>query len=182
MSSSEQVFDYESVTPRRSSRRVDEAAHADDEGFGPAGANADNVTGGGASDDSAGDRPVKQQNPFALRRGHTLTYFALFVFTVFLYVRPYEFIPVLEPLSQFAFPLGICTLVIFLPSQLALEGSLTARPREVVLVGLLAAAGLLSIPLAVNPGEAWASFTDVFVKAVVMFVVLVNVVRTERRL
>lgn len=117
-----------------------------------------------------------------LRRGHGLTYFWLFLFTVFLYVRPYEFIPFLEPLSQFAFPLGVITLAIFIPSQLTLEGTLTARPREVNLALLLCLCGLLSIPLAVSPGEALETFGSVFIKAVVMFVVLVNVVRTEKRL
>ena len=74
------------------------------------------------------------------------------------------------------------TLIIFIPSQLSLEKNLTARPREVSLVLLLALTALLSIPLAIRPGEAWESFNDVFLKAVLIFIVMVNVVRTERRL
>jgi hypothetical protein len=43
--------------------------------------------------------------------------------------------------------------------------------------------GLLSIPLAKgSPGEAWATFTDIFIRAVLIFIVIVNAVRTERRL
>jgi O-antigen ligase len=60
------------------------------------------------------------------------------------------------------------------------EGTLTVRPREVNLVLLLLLAGLLSVPLALEPAEAWAAFTD-FAKVVTMFIVMVNVVRSEGR-
>jgi O-antigen ligase len=77
---------------------------------------------------------------------------------------------------------AILTLIIFFPSQLALEGNLTERPREVNLVLLFCLTALLSIPFAINPPEAWATFNDTFIKAVLIFIVIVNVVRTERRL
>jgi O-antigen ligase len=38
------------------------------------------------------------------------------------------------------------------------------------------------MPLALNPAEAWETFNKEFIKAIVMFIVIVNVVRTERRL
>jgi putative inorganic carbon (hco3(-)) transporter len=41
---------------------------------------------------------------------------------------------------------------------------------------------LISMPLALNPAEAWETFNKEFIKAVLMFIVIVNVVRTERRL
>ncbi|HVF50393.1 MAG TPA: O-antigen ligase family protein [Pyrinomonadaceae bacterium] len=202
MPSNQQVFDYESVTPpsQRSGGRRRGATHEDDldaasvtgvntrarapEGgaTGFEGAEANQFAAAPVEIPPTGSKSSDKKSPFHLRRGHVLTYVGLFIFTVFLYIRPYEFIPVLEPLSQFAFPIGLCTLLVFFPSQFALEGTFTARPREVNLVLLLALLGLLSIPLAVNPAEAWASFTDVFVKAVLMFVVIVNVARTERRL
>jgi O-antigen ligase len=74
------------------------------------------------------------------------------------------------------------TFAIFLPTQFALEGNLTARPREVNLVLLLCVAALLSIPLAINPLEAWTAFNYPFIRAVAMFIVIVNVVRTPARL
>ncbi|MFH4307466.1 hypothetical protein WAJ73_21825, partial [Acinetobacter baumannii] len=63
-----------------------------------------------------------------------------------------------------------------------LEGNLTARPREVNFLLLFCLWARLGMPLAINPGEAWAAFNDPFIKVVLMFIVLVNVVRTERRL
>ncbi len=114
------------------------------------------------------------------RRGHALSFVGLFLFTGFVYFRPYEFIS-LPGIADGAQYLAILTLMAFLPSQLATEGNLTARPREVNLVLLLALAAMLSIPLAINPGEAWENFLE-FGKVIVMFVVMVNVVRTEGRL
>lgn len=117
-----------------------------------------------------------------VKRGHALSYFGIFLFTFVLYFRPYELIPALSALSSMAMVLALMTLGIFVPSQLALEGSLTARPREVHLLLLLVVTALLSIPTAINPLEAWTTFNDTFVKAVMMFIVMVNVVRTEWRL
>jgi len=68
------------------------------------------------------------------------------------------------------------------PSQLAASGALTDRPREINLVLLFLLTGLLSIPLALSPAEAWHTFSDTFIRCVVIFIVIVNVVRTEKRL
>ena len=117
-----------------------------------------------------------------LKRGHSLSYIGLFLFTVVLYFRPYELFAGLKFLDQAAYVIAIITLLLFIPSQVGLEGNLTARIRCVHLVLLLALAGLLSMPGATRPSEAWTEFNDVFIKAVLMFIVMVNVVRTERRL
>ena len=119
---------------------------------------------------------------WVMKRGHNLSFAFLFLFTVVLYFRPYELISSLASLDKLAFVLAIATFVIFIPSQISLEGNLTDRPREVNLVLLLGLAGLLSIIPAISPSEAWTEFNDVFVKAVLMFIVMVNVVRTQRRL
>jgi O-antigen ligase len=119
---------------------------------------------------------------FALKRGHLFSYLGLFLFTFVLYFRPYELHPALSGLTSLAYWLAVVTLAIFLPTQLALEGNLTARPPEVNLVLLLCVAALLSIPLAIDPGEAWTAFNYPFIRAVAMFIVIVNVVRTPARL
>lgn len=119
--------------------------------------------------------------PAFLRRGHAFTYSALFLFTVILYARPAEFYP--SPLTaSIALIVGLLTLTIFFPSQLAIEGTLSARPREVNLILLFCLTGLLSIPLAINPSEAWLQFSGTFIRCIAIFIVFVNVVRTERRL
>jgi drug/metabolite transporter superfamily protein YnfA len=130
---------------------------------------------GAAAGKAAADTAAKK-----LRPAHAFTFAGLFLFTFVLFYRPYEYIPL--P-TNLAFWFAALTLAVFVPSQLAAEGSLTARPREVNLVLLLVLAGLLSIPFAKGSrGEAWATFGDIFIRAVLIFIVIVNAVRTERRL
>ena len=130
---------------------------------------------------------VKQTEPrpaivkSALKKGHGLSFLGLFLFTALVYFRPYEWSPSLMFLSSSAFWVAALTLAVFIPTQLGLEGKLTIRPREVNLVLLLALAGLLSIPLALEPLTAWNALIE-YLKVVLMFVVMVNVVRTEKRL
>lgn len=116
-----------------------------------------------------------------LKRGHSLTYLGLFVFTFLVYFRPYELFPSLAWLSRSALVVALFTLAVFIPTQLGLENKLTAKLREVKLVLALLLAGLLSIPLALEPGRAFQSAIE-FLKVIVMFIVMVNVVRTEKRL
>jgi hypothetical protein len=89
-------------------------------------------------------------------------------------------IPELKPLSTMTFWLGILTLVAFVPTQLGLEGKITSRPREVNLILLLMLGVLLSIPFADDRVNSWNGFVD-FLKVVLIFIVMVNVLRTETR-
>jgi O-antigen ligase len=115
-------------------------------------------------------------------RGHGLTFACLFIFSIILYFRPYELIPGLSGFKTMAFYAGIVTLAVYFVTQLAIEGNLTARPREVNMLLLLGVAALLSIPFAIDPSEAWATFVDFLIKTILIFIVLANVVRTEARL
>lgn len=119
---------------------------------------------------------------WSIKGGHGITYAGLFLFTVILYFRPYEYLSSAQWLYSSASWMAILTLIIFFPTQFMLEGNLTARPLEVNLVLLLTITGLLSIPFAINSTEAWDTFNDIFIKAVLMFIVIVNVVRTKLRL
>lgn len=116
------------------------------------------------------------------KRGHGLTFALLFIFSIVLYFRPYELIPALSGLKSMAFYVGIVTLTVYFVTQLAVEGNLTARPREVNMILLFGIAGLLSIPFAIDPSEAWNTFVDFLIKTILIFIVLVNVVRTEMRM
>lgn len=116
-----------------------------------------------------------------LKPGHGLTFAALFLFTFILYARPSEFYP--SPLTaSLALIVGSITLAIFIPAQLSIDGTLTARPREVNLILLLCLTGLLSIPFAISPAEAWSTFNDTFIRCIVIFIVMINTVRTQARL
>jgi len=185
--STEEPLDYEPVLPsnRRHGRRGSE--DEGDESFGHA-ADADwpGGTGGAARRKARGKDPEgvapsrKAGAGAALRRAHGLTFAGLLLFTFVLFYRPYEYVPLPATL---AFWLATLTLVVYFPAQLGAEGNLTARPREVNLVLLFCLAGLASVPFAKESmAEAWATFSNIFIRAILIFLVIVNVVRTERRL
>ncbi|HEX6716501.1 MAG TPA: O-antigen ligase family protein [Pyrinomonadaceae bacterium] len=142
----------------------------------------------GPTDSSGTDRPLPNSQLLAetkdplWRHSHTLSFTALFIFSIVLYVRPYELIPALSSFTSMAFYTGLVLLGVYLITQLSTEGNLTARPREINLVLLIGVAALLSMPLADSPGEAWTKFSDMLLKTMLIFIVLVNVVRTEMRL
>jgi len=117
----------------------------------------------------------------ALRRGHAVSFIGLFLFTMLVFVRPYELSPWLALMPRIALITAIATLLVFIPTQLGLENRLTVRTREVNLVLLLLLLCLISVPLATDKLLAWNGFVD-YSKVVVMFVVMVNVTRTEKRL
>jgi putative inorganic carbon (HCO3(-)) transporter len=115
-----------------------------------------------------------------VRRGHAFSFIGIFLFTIAVYLRPYEFIPALWPLRTMAFWIALVTALAYVPTQLGLEGNLTSRPREVNLLLLFGLTVLLSVPFADDPAYSFGGFLD-FIKVILIFVVLVNVVRTESR-
>lgn len=135
----------------------------------------------GKDEAEAPPQATKARHKFALKRGHALTFVAIFLFTIILYARPAEFYP--SPLTaSIAFYIGVVVLACYVPSQLMMEGTLTALPVEVKVVLLFCLTGLLSVPLAIDPRLAWMNFSDTFIRCVFIFIVMVNVVRTEARL
>jgi hypothetical protein len=76
---------------------------------------------------------------------------------------------------------AVLTLAIFIPTQLGLENKISANLREVKLAFALLVTGLLSIPLALDQSMAFQSSIEFF-KVIVIFIVMVNVLRTEQRL
>ena len=174
-----QSGDYESlVNPRRAKAEVDETAVFSNKEFKSESAQtepADEAVPVSVADEIAA---VDRWKPV---RGHGITFIALFIFSIVLYFRPYELVPALSSFTTMAFVIGMVTLAIFLPTQIVVEGNLTARPREINLILLFTVAAFLSMPLATNPGESWDDFTDVLLKAILIFIVMVNVVRTELR-
>ncbi|MDQ3815596.1 MAG: hypothetical protein M3347_16900, partial [Armatimonadota bacterium] len=116
------------------------------------------------------------------KNGHAFSYVGLFIFTAIVFFRPQDVFPALAWFPNLALVLGFFTLMVFVPTQIMLEGRVTARPREVNFVLLLGFTALLSLPLALDRSRAWTAFSGDFIKAIMMFIVMINVVRNERRL
>jgi O-antigen ligase len=184
MRHSPEVLDYEGVFPSKGSRPaktepVGEPVFKEPETEQPSRDGAESVTK--AVDEPASFMEV-EAGKWQPKKGHALTFVCLFFFTIVLYFRPYELVPALSSFKTMAFYVGIVTLTVYVINQIILEGNLTARPREVNMVLLIGVAALLSIPLAIDPSEAWGEFTDLLIKTILIFIVLVNVLRTELRL
>ncbi len=128
------------------------------------------------------DRKLLDGELWLKRNGHILTYAGIYLFSIIVLFRPYELIPGLGFLSSSAYIVAVATLVIFIPTQFTTEGTFTVFPTEVKCVFILTLLALLTMPIAKSPPTAWDTFNDMFSKAVVMFVVMVNVLRTRQRL
>ena len=113
---------------------------------------------------------------------HFFTFVTLVLYTVLAYFRPYELSPAFEWTRQLPYWVAVAMLVIFIPSQFGAEGNITARPKEVNLALLLGLIAIISIPQAIDPALSWEIFYTLYVKTLIVFIVMVNVLRTERRL
>lgn len=128
------------------------------------------------------DHSLLRNERWLVRNGHFFTYIGLYLFSVLVLFRPYELIPSLGFLAATAFYFALATVIIYVPSQLIADGNLTVLSTDVKAILALTVIALVTIPIAKDPGTAWETFNDPFIKAVVIFIVLVNVVRTRRRL
>lgn len=128
------------------------------------------------------DQRLLSDENWLKRNGHAFSYLGLYLFSILVLFRPYELIPGLSFLSATAFYFALATLLIYIPTQLATEGNLTVMSTEVKAILALTFLALVTMPVAKDPPTAWAVFNDTFIKAVLMFIVMVNVLRTRRRL
>lgn len=131
---------------------------------------------------SVRDRALLSGDRWLARNGHVLTFVGLYLFSILVLFRPYELVPGLGFLSSTAFYFAAATLAVYLPTQLTTEGNFTILSTEVKAVLALALIAVLTVPIAKSPAMAWEHFNDTFIKAVLVFVVMVNVIRTRRRL
>jgi O-antigen ligase len=141
-----------------------------------------------AAETSAPDEAAQPLSRLAWvrKRGHAITTVLLFFFTLLVYTRPADwwdkdwiFYTWMETLT---FNVGVIMLALFLPLQLITDGSPTARPREFWYILVLLAMGLLSIPLADQ--DRWTAretFREMFLRAALVFIIIFNAIRTERR-
>lgn len=128
------------------------------------------------------DRKLLSSDRWLARNGHYLTYVGLYLFSILVLFRPYELIPSLSFLSATAFYFGAFTLAVYIPTQLTNEGNLTSLSTEVKAIGVMFFTAFITISFAKDPELAWATFSDSYIRCVVIFIVMINVLRTRRRL
>ncbi|HJQ69865.1 MAG TPA: O-antigen ligase family protein [Blastocatellia bacterium] len=113
---------------------------------------------------------------------HGLAFFGVFLFTLLLYTRPHDLWPEVFGDTPIIKYVAIPMIVIYVISKLARAERLTVLTKEVKLVGFLVVISVLFTPIATEPAYAWTMLTEVFLKVVAVFVLLVNLVDTRERL
>ncbi|HWN44705.1 MAG TPA: hypothetical protein VNW71_20955, partial [Thermoanaerobaculia bacterium] len=113
-------------------------------------------------------------------RGQDVAYAGLIVFTILLYLRPNELLPI------GAFPIvkiiTIGTLLAFFIERVGQGGSLSVMPRPFKYLLAVAGLAILSIPLGLDQGNSFTAFTDLFLKILLVFLLTINVVSSFQRL
>lgn len=114
--------------------------------------------------------------------GLELPFAGLWLFTLLLYVRPNGLFPGLFGEFPLAKIVAIITVLAYLGAQLARGGQLTIWTIELKMSVAIWCLGLLFLPLAAAPGETWEMIIDTYLKVVIVFFLLVNLLVTRARL
>ena len=113
---------------------------------------------------------------------HRIAFAGLFLFTLLLYLRPNEMFP--EVLGTFPITKIVAGIAIFayLASKMGSREGLTIKPLELKLLGGIALLALAFAPLAAAPMDSIDMLLDMFIKVIIIFILMINVVRTPSRL
>jgi O-antigen ligase/polysaccharide polymerase Wzy-like membrane protein len=113
-------------------------------------------------------------------RGQTVAFVGLMVFTILLYLRPNDLLPIgTFPIVKI---MTIGVLAAFFVERLLMGGPLSVMPTPFKYLVALAGLTILSIPVALDPSASLTAFTDLFLKTLLVFLLMINVVTSFRRL
>jgi putative inorganic carbon (HCO3(-)) transporter len=115
-------------------------------------------------------KPARKAVPFS----------GLLLFTFVLFVAPQNLLPALEPLMLAKLTVAFAVIPYVLDRAMSAR-PLTVKTPTVRWVFVLAALAILSIPAGFWPGGSVSTFIDLFGKSIVIFLLVANVVDTERR-
>ena len=111
---------------------------------------------------------------------YELAYRGLILFTILLYLRPNDLLPIgTVPVVKI---LTIGTLLAFFLERIGQAGPLSIMPRPFRYLLIVNALAIVSIPLGLDPSASFAAFTDSFLKILLIFILMINVVTSFRRL
>ncbi len=117
----------------------------------------------------------------AKRGKHWLAFAGVYLFTLMLYARPNDLAPALG-----AFPLvkivAISVLLIYIGSKISAGERLSVWTLEMTMLVVIAALGLLLMPIAVSPVHSYYVLTELYLKTVMIFILMVNLIDTRQRI
>lgn len=113
---------------------------------------------------------------------HPLAYAGLFLFTLLLYVRPNELFPdVFGTLPIMKIVAGL-TLIVYITGKLGHGERLSIWPLEMSMLAVIILLGIILTPVSAAPSASIEVLTDTFFKVVVIFVLMINLVDSRKRL
>ncbi|MBI3652047.1 MAG: O-antigen ligase family protein [Acidobacteria bacterium] len=127
-------------------------------------------------------RPEKSSTSITATGSFKLAYVGLFLFTFLLYARPQEMFPDLLGNIPLVKLVAIGTLLAYLVTKLTRGERLTIWPLELTMVVVIALLGLAFTPIAASPQDSLKVLLDIFLKVVIIFVLMINLLNRETRL
>src|SRR5215510_10768847 len=117
----------------------------------------------------------------ATRGKHWLAFAGVYLFTLMLYARPNDLFPALGdfPLVKIV---SISVLLIYIGSKITAGERLSVWTLEMTMLVTIAALGLLLTPIAASPKESINMLTDTYLKTVIIFILMVNLIDTRQRI
>src|SRR5262247_815279 len=130
--------------------------------------------------------PKKPGGPAAMRLEeegdpYRFTFGLLYLFTLLLYARPNDLIPAMGtfPLAKIV---AIVAPLAYINAQYKLGKPIINWTIEVKMVIVMLFLAIVFIPIAVSPTDSSATLSEIFIKSVTIFILIIGVVNTRERL
>jgi putative inorganic carbon (HCO3(-)) transporter len=134
--------------------------------------NAESLSGGS-------DLPLRS-GAGAPRGKHWLAFAGVYLFTLMLYARPNDLFPIGDfPLVKIV---ALSVLTIYVLSKVTTGERLSVWTLEMTMLMVIAFLGLLFAPMAASPKDSVDTLTDPFLKTVIIFTLMVNLIDTRQRM
>jgi O-antigen ligase len=144
------------------------------------GGEAPSAHGGAAGPTPPASPPIDTPVHFAEPARRDWAYIGLLAFTAFLFLRPQDQLPPLQPLhlAEASAIIGLIAMVI---GRLSRGLPITRVTPELVGVVALGGVILLTAPFSIWTGGALDTFTELYVKVILIFLLMVNTLLWPRR-
>ena len=118
----------------------------------------------------------------AIGFGNSLAFAGLYLFTFLLYARPNELLPGIFGPFPVTKIVAVATALTYGASMLNAGRPITIWPLEVRMLLLMVILAVLFTPFAISPQDSVDTLSDTFFKIVLIFVLIINLVTSHKRL
>lgn len=127
------------------------------------------------------DAPSSNATINSAQKGSSrLAFTCLYLFTLMLYVRPNDILPIgTFPLVKIV---AIVMLLAYVGSKMSLGEPMTIWPIEMKMLTLIVLLGIVLTPISVSPQLSIETLTDSFFKVISIFIVIINLIDARERL